>query len=251
MVHLAKLDGGLGIPSLRVQYHQLNLAAFIKSLNDEGTLGLVTRSLLRHQLSALQGLQPNEVPSEARYFRLCKQLAMAHEIGVQLTMHGSKFTTEVSPLVKMMRDITYDPVALGLREAIPATVYRSLMQLGITSLGDLTHVKGTYMISTADLARKFGSKVTNKHRTSLNILTVLLNEHAPDGVTMPKCGVLPLDKAKRKINRRQLAMELAAEVTLAPMSKASMILRQFLQKENAQTRCDEPHTSKDTTLQTQ
>jgi hypothetical protein len=172
---------------------------------------------------------------------------MAHEIGVQLTMHGSKFTTEVSPLVKMMRDITYDPVALGLREAIPATVYRSLMQLGITSLGDLTHANGTHMISTTDLARKFGSKVTNKHKTSLNIPTVLLNEHAPDGVTMPKCGVLPLDKAKRKINRRQLAMELAAEVTLAPMSRASMILRRFLQKETAKTVDEEPHTSNNTT----
>jgi hypothetical protein len=91
MVHLAKLYGGLGIPSLRVQYHLLNLAALVKSLNDEGTLGLVTRSLLRHQLRALQGLQPNEVPAEARYFRLCKQLALANEIGVHITMHGSPF----------------------------------------------------------------------------------------------------------------------------------------------------------------
>jgi hypothetical protein len=226
MVHLAKLDGGLGIPSLRVQYHQLNLAALVKSLNDEGTLGLVTRSLLRHQLRALQGLQPTEVPAaEARYFRLCKQLALANEIGVHMTMHGSPFVHEVSPLVKMMREITYDPMALGLREAIPARVYTSLMQLGITSLGDLTHEKGTHMISTTDLARKYGSKVSNKHKQALNILTTLVNEPAPDGVTMPSCGVLPLEKHTRKINRRQLAMELAAEVALAPMSKASEVLR--------------------------
>jgi hypothetical protein len=100
-------------------------------------------------------------------------------------------------------------MALGLREAIPARVYRSLMHLGITSLGDLTHEKGTHMISTTDLARKYGSKVSNKHKQALNILTTLFNEPAPDGVTMPSCGVLPLEKHKRKINRQQLAMELA------------------------------------------
>jgi hypothetical protein len=101
--------------------------------DDKAVLGLVTRSLLRHQLRALQGLQPTEVPAEARYFRLCKQLALANEIGVHITVHGSPFVHEVSPLVKIMREITYDPMALGLREAIPARVYRSLMQLGITS----------------------------------------------------------------------------------------------------------------------
>jgi hypothetical protein len=87
MVHLAELDGGrLGIPSLRVQYHQLNLASFANSLNGKGTaLGLVTRSLLRHQLKAWQGLRAIEVPSEARYFRLCKQLAMAQDTNVHLS----------------------------------------------------------------------------------------------------------------------------------------------------------------------
>jgi hypothetical protein len=49
---------------------------------------------------------------------------------------------------------------------------------------------------------------------------------------MPSCGVLPLEKPKRKINRRQLAMELAAEVALATMSKASEVLRRFLQADN-------------------
>jgi hypothetical protein len=124
MVHLAKLEGGLGIPSLRVQYHQLNLAALVKSLNDEGTLGLVTRSLLRHQLRALPGLQPKELPTEARYFRLCKQLALANEVGPQVAMHGSRFVHEVSPLVKTMRDITtHDPVALGLCRHTSSGVY--------------------------------------------------------------------------------------------------------------------------------
>jgi hypothetical protein len=162
------------------------------------------------------------------------RLRLAQKIGVHLTMHGSTFAHEVSPLVKMMRDITYDGLwhKDRLREAIPARVYRSLMQLGITSLGELTHVKGTHMISTTDLARKYGSKVSNKHKQALNVLTALLNEHAPDGVTMPTCGVLPLDKGKRKINRGQLAMELAAEVAMTPMSKASEILRRILQNEH-------------------
>jgi hypothetical protein len=128
-------------------------------------------------------------------------------------MHGSRFEHEVSPLVKMMREITYDPVALGLREAIPATVYRSLMQLGVTSLADLTHAKGTHMISKPYLARKYGNTDSNKHKQALNVLTTLVNEHALlDGVTvtMPKlCGMLPLDEINRKINRGQLAMELS------------------------------------------
>jgi hypothetical protein len=147
-------------------------------------------------------------------------------------------TKQVSPLVTMMREITYDPMALGLRQAIPATVYRSLMQLGITSLADLTHARGTHMISTTDLARKYGSKVSNKHKQALNVLTCLINEHAPDGVTMPKCGVLPFNRARRKINRGHVAMELAAEVALAPVSKASTVLRRFLQMES---KADDQH----------
>jgi hypothetical protein len=140
------------------------------------------------------------------------------------------------------------------------------MQLGITSLGDLTHAKGTHMISTygSKVSNKHKqalnvlttllnehardgvtmptckghahdkvSKVSNKHKQALNVLTTLLNEHAPDGVTMPTCGVLPLEKSRRKINRGQVAMELAAEVALAPISTSSAILRRFLQAEKA------------------
>jgi hypothetical protein len=35
MVHLAKVDGGIRVPSPRVQYHQLSIAALVKSVSDE------------------------------------------------------------------------------------------------------------------------------------------------------------------------------------------------------------------------
>jgi ribonuclease HI len=225
MVHLSKNDGGLGIESLRVKYYQLNLATLVKSLNDTGTLGVVTKALLDSQLRILQGLRPADVPREATHLRLVKQLAMATETNLQLTKDGDPLEASMSNMVKCMKTIVYDPKALGLREVIPAKVYRELMQLGINTLADLTCERGSHMITASDLRRMYGRQVKHQHMRSLNTLTLLLNAHAPDGLVMPASStVADLPREQRKINHGYLATELTASGTLPNTSLASSVL---------------------------
>jgi endonuclease/exonuclease/phosphatase family metal-dependent hydrolase/ribonuclease HI len=219
MVHLRRDEGGLGLDSLRVQFYQLGLAALVKTLNDLGTLGKVSRALLTNQLASLQGLSPHELPREARYMRLAKQLAMAMDIGLEVTRDGQAYEPEISCLVESLRQVTYDPKALGLRESIPPRIYRTLMQLGITNLVDLTCESGTHMITASDLARRYGSKVNHRHKKAINTLTMLLNAHAPDGLTLPTAGLGDLHRTQRKINHGYLATELCTSANMLPNNK--------------------------------
>lgn len=224
VAHLTRKDGGLGVPSLNTNLHQLGVAALVKSLNDPGTLGVVTRALLEHQLMALQGLSPTDVPAEARFLRLAKTIMLAKDMGVQLTKFGTVMNNPESPLVSLLKQVTYDPSQLGFAEVIPTKVYRVLMQLGVTDLASLTTRKGAYMITTADLVRMYGARVKHVHKIALNTLTYIMNAAGHDGLTLPKCDSRPLPLPARKIARPHLLAELATASAMLPQSKASQCL---------------------------
>ncbi len=259
MVHLARREGGLGVESLRAKFYRLNLATLVKSLNDDGTLGVVTRSLLNAQTKVLHGLHVRDVPSEAKHLRLAKQLAMTAEAGLELTSNGSPYHEEVSDIVSRLKQVKYDPKALGLREAIPARVYRHLMQLGITTLVDLTCEGGTHMIPASALQRRYGHLVNHRHKRALNTLTMLLNSHAADGLTMPNVTTTAdLDRPHRKIHYGHIAVELAT-TTEGGLSKAARLIERMRHGDKAtmppqspttdkadQTRCSQKPASKRT-----
>jgi ribonuclease HI len=238
MVHLSQRDGGLGVPSLNTHLHQLSVAALVKSLNDPGTLGLVTRALLEHQLAALQGLDPADVPAEARFLRLAKTAMLAGHMGVQLTKHGTVVANKASPLVTLLKSVTYDPNQLGIAETIPAKVYRVLMQLGISDLTELTCKHGQYMISTNDLAHRYGNRVKRAHKLALNTLTEILHAASHDGLTLPKQRSKPLPLPHRKIARPHLLVELSHTTSMQPQSKASACLLRYLQSRRQELQCD-------------
>jgi hypothetical protein len=248
LIHASSLQGGMGIQSLRVHYYQANLSALVKALNDNGPLGLTTRHLMQHQLQALQGLNPKDVPAAATHLRLAKQMAMAEDIGMCLTDKGSLYHTVTSELVRLLRTITYDPIALGLRVAIPPKVYHPLMQLGIDSLACLTTSAGKYMISTTDMRLRYGKAIRPIHFMALNRLTLLLNAQAPDGLTMPQCTTAALPREQRRIRRGHVAVELMAAMEQAPISKASESLYTWLRQ--AAQRAPDGSVSMSPSLQT-
>jgi hypothetical protein len=78
VIHADIHQGGMGMPSLKTQFYQLQISNLITTLNDQGPLGLTTRALLQDQVNVLQGIDPRHALAHSAHLRLAKQVAMIH-----------------------------------------------------------------------------------------------------------------------------------------------------------------------------
>jgi hypothetical protein len=74
-------QGGLGIPSLLVEYHTIAIQSLIRALNDESKLGTITGRHLATQLDALSRGHREWFPKYA--FRI-RQAICAHQSGIEI-----------------------------------------------------------------------------------------------------------------------------------------------------------------------
>jgi len=100
---------------------------------------------------------------------------------------------------------------------VPWSLYTPLLDLNYHSFAELlTKEKTPAMISTTELVKRHGSRVKNKHKASLNRLTILINDVAMDkeGITEAAAYTAtgPLDYLRR-IVRNPAFTELCTHAT--------------------------------------
>ena len=208
LVHLAQQHGGIGLVSLRLHYCQLIANNLIKALNDLGTLGRTTRSLFTEQLQALQGLSVSDIRTEAPFLHLAKQYELLRANKLDLTNLSNQLHDYQTEIVTALRSVHYAPASNGVTTPIPSTTYAPLIQLGITTLADLTEDHGRYLIDTATLRQRFGRRVRDFHKRALTRLTHYLHAPNPDGIPPQPDSTRPLPKPQRLIQRPHLITEL-------------------------------------------
>ena len=189
---------GAGAQSLLVDYLQLGTAYLVRALNDEGSLGTITKAMLNAQAVRLGRLTSSQIGVYQRNYRLMRQLEMIKSAGMIVKAPRSH-TTENDPyaellsrqaqsehdplncldIASLMSHIRVDPKLLGEQRDIPLGLFHVLADLGIHSLMDILcksrKAKPT-IIDARELKQRFGSRVTRQHQVALNRLTLLAHD---------------------------------------------------------------------------
>ena len=77
----------------------------------------------------------------------------------------------------LMGHIRVDPKLIGERKAVPLSLFHILTEIGVQRLEDiLCRSRKPTIIDASELKQRYGSKVTMKHQTALNHLTLLAHE---------------------------------------------------------------------------
>ena len=237
---------GMGVTSLMVDYIQSNTSYLVKALNDEGPLGMITRSLIQLQHQHLGGLDPMtghahkvRFMGEAKYCHLVKQLSLMQAAKLELISPDNQSAIpwsqlgEKTQLAKLLKSIPYDPLDLGEELVIPARILLPLFELGITTLSSLLCKNmTTHIIDTKDLTLRYGPKVTSKHMVALNRLTIILQDPQQKDPVTPQnpltyTSPAALPSAKRKINPAHLQTKLLNHTIEADWTPASPNIRQL------------------------
>ena len=207
---------GAGAESLMIDYVQLGAAYLIRALNDGGKLGTVTKAMLKAQASRLGRVRSTEVGAHQGSYRLMRQLEVIKSAGVQvntprsLSKEDDPYTRLISrkdnddplqclDIASLMSHIKLDPKLMGEKKKVPLSIMHDLAELGIQRLEDIlcrSRKAIPILIDTTELERRFGRKVSKRHKLALNRLTMLAHTgpvrseapHHPDG-----CGSLPIE----------------------------------------------------------
>jgi exonuclease III len=173
--------GGMGLTSLTVDYGQVSTACLVRAVDDSDRLGLVTSALLDIQRSSDRGNAAVEEISdeETRFYTGLRQLYIMEQHGVQLTRQGEAYEASPprSPGTANQDD---GKLAALLRSSLVShALMNPLNRIGVKHMGELITDDGTHIITTADLARTYGTKVTAREKRALNQLSVTVSGRLP------------------------------------------------------------------------
>jgi hypothetical protein len=158
---------GAGVISLTVDYAQISAACLVRAMDDADRLGIVTTALLQIQRDSCRGNAAVEevADEETRFYTGLRQMCVMKSHGLQLTIKGEIY--KESTLGE--GDEMDERVATLLRsQRVPRSLMNPLHRVGVKHVGELITDKGTHLISTDDLTRTYGSKVTAREKKALN-----------------------------------------------------------------------------------
>jgi hypothetical protein len=189
---------GLGLMSLLRDYVQLNIEMLVRSLNDDGLLGAVSRKLLvlQQSLLTIDTCPHDQFRTGLRHFTAMKQIALGAKFGINLTDKGDIWAMAKPRLTTLV-------VSAAAHHALSPTVISPHLLMPLYALGlDLPDLLDKnhpgHIIDTASLANLLGNKCKRIHKASLNKLAGVLNGHKPGGF-IRQHGVGPLPLALRCI----------------------------------------------------
>ena len=159
MIFEDRTQGGIGIPSLEVDYSDMIMRSLTYSLLDKGQLGMVSQALLYLQNSTVGSVSENGQTKQAlkhvRHYHLARNLAILQACGMGLRFPQNMKTLEGNMLAQQMANVNQGGESLGLEMTIPADICMPLMQLGYDNFaGLLCRQSRPTLISTTDLSRK-------------------------------------------------------------------------------------------------
>ena len=201
--------GGMGMPSLEVDYADMVTRSLTLALLDDGQLGMVSQALLYLQNSIVGSVAENGQTKQAlrhvKHYHLARKLDILQASGMGLSFPRNMRTPEGNMLAEQIAKIGQSGEDLGMGTIIPADICMPLLQLGYDSFADLLcRQRKPALISTTDLCRIHGHRVKRRHKLALNRLTVLLNEQDFNKLTVKKAkahsSVAAIDIALRTVN---------------------------------------------------
>eukprot|EP00882_Tetradesmus_deserticola_P000535 GHRQ01000587.1.p1 GENE.GHRQ01000587.1~~GHRQ01000587.1.p1 ORF type:complete len:2327 (+),score=302.27 GHRQ01000587.1:5202-12182(+) len=193
--HLSSHKGGLNCHSLEVEYNKTGVERLTRSLNNTGTLGVISNALYKHQCQGMDHLTAQELPYTLRYSMRVRQLMAFKRCDLRLYKAGQPLDT--------MKDRC--SLATALEQAVEAHTQwdkrlvhdvHTLSSIGIQSIEQMLNTPRTMVCPASDLTRMLGArKIKNKHKIAWNklshLLTTGLNHRASDHITTQD---MPLDK---------------------------------------------------------
>ena len=180
MIHQDKEHAGLGLTSMHVMYAKVTCTYPTKALHDKAPLIFVIHPMLLLQ-NEINGESLKQGPS-ARYLRqtshyhLARQLTVQQTSGLELTVPAGHRDLRGNSLSSTLSKARCDPCCLDLEQVIPPEVYHRLLEV-TDNFAEmcLPNRPKPKLLSTSELALKFGRVITNQHKKALNQLTKLLN----------------------------------------------------------------------------
>jgi ribonuclease HI len=204
---------GLGIGTIRTLYVAKAAKALVQSLNDEGRLGVVTRSMLHLQSYYAGECAVHKVGRDSRFFTTLKQLALLREAGIALTDHGAFYHPQGSDIQRLLKEM--DTSGAHDNPNLPFRYIQPLLELGCDLRLLRDRNTGKHLIDTTQLERLFASRVRRRHKLALNRLSLALS---PDPDTRAQA------KRYNKVTPLQLDSRLLPEVSdLTGLARSSPI----------------------------
>ena len=193
-------EAGLGLESFMIDYAQICAASLTHALRDEGSLGVVTRALLKLQVHKRGGAPVEHIATECtRYCTLLRQLTLVSvELNGNLTFDGQEYPLT---LQGPSQTTLWNLAPLLRSKSVPMGILACLYDTGVRHLGQLVTAQGTHLITPPDLVRLFGSAVTSRHKVALNQLSCSISGQLPKGATslLQVRSTQPLDLPLRAI----------------------------------------------------
>ena len=93
MAHEDVDKGGLGCPSLQVEYHKVQVQRLTAALNDPGPVGHLTRARMNLDKHCLDAMTIESRPALTRYSLRIRQQLACHHLGIELLYHGQTVGT--------------------------------------------------------------------------------------------------------------------------------------------------------------
>ncbi len=158
---------------MNMMYAKLTCTYLTKALNDKGPLGFVTRPMLLLQIEII-GESLKQAPSagylrQMSHYHLARQLTVLPTSGLELTVPAGHQDLRGNALSCTLSKARYDPCYLGLEQVIPPEVYHKLLEV-TDNFAELClpNRQKVILLSTSELALKFGRVNTHQHKKALN-----------------------------------------------------------------------------------
>eukprot|EP00775_Hariotina_reticulata_P006754 gene6754-biopygen8553 len=193
--------GGLGCHSLEVEYHTICVQRLVRSLNDQGPLGVISRALFKYQKSGMDVLTSEKLPYVLTYSMRIRQLMAMKRTDLHMLRNGKEEDNipATNTLATTLATAMPQP---GEWDTRLVQALHQLHSIGITTLESMMTVDRTHMRPAQDLKALVGSrKVKSKHLRAWNVVTHYLHTPQTQHHNIISATTLNnIDKANRAID---------------------------------------------------
>jgi ribonuclease HI len=173
--------GGLGCPSLLVEYNTVQIQRLTESLNDPGPLGELSRTRLQTDGSCLDKLTAAARPALAYHSMRLRQLLACASVDVELTKQGRPplDLPDTNPILKDLQ--TLQAIAIPQPPDLLLADLHQLRLAGLQKLQNLMSATGRTVLTARQFAMQMGKRPKARTVTAFKRVAHMLS--VPPGIT--------------------------------------------------------------------